>query len=144
MNKPIHSSQREQLEQAIAALESGRSLLGDQIVDVVGAVLRENLADFDSSVQAVRVPQQRKLVSVLFADVSGFTAMSETMDHEVVNDVIKSLWSRVDKAIQDQGGRIDKHIGDAVMALYGTPIARADDAERVIRSALKIQSEIQE
>jgi len=75
----------------------------------------------------VRVPQERKLVSILFADVSGFTAMSETMDHEVVNDVINSLWSRVDRAIQDQGGRIDKHIGDAVMALYGTPIAHQDD-----------------
>src|SRR5689334_12141929 len=144
MNKPIHSSQREQLEQAIAALESGRSLLGDQIVDVVGAVLRENLADFDSSVQAVRVPQQRKLVSVLFADVSGFTAMSETMDHEVVNDVINSLWSRVDKAIQNQGGRIDKHIGDAVMALFGTPTAHENDPERAIRAGLQIQTEVQE
>ncbi|HKG54434.1 MAG TPA: adenylate/guanylate cyclase domain-containing protein, partial [Anaerolineales bacterium] len=54
-----------------------------------------------------------------------------------------SLWSRVDKAIQDQGGRIDKHIGDAVMALFGTPVAREDDPERAIRASLQIQAEIQ-
>jgi len=49
------------------------------------------------------VPQQRKLVTVLFADISGFTAMFESMNQDLVNDVITSLWSRVDKAIQDQG-----------------------------------------
>ncbi len=65
------------------------------------------------------------------------------MDHEIVNTVINSLWSRVDKAIQDHGGRIDKHIGDAVMALFGTPIAREDDPERAIRAAIQIQAEIQ-
>jgi predicted ATPase/class 3 adenylate cyclase len=65
------------------------------------------------------------------------------MDHEIVNTVINSLWSRVDKAIQDHGGRIDKHIGDAVMGLFGTPTAREDDAERAIRAALQIQTEVQ-
>jgi class 3 adenylate cyclase len=66
------------------------------------------------------------------------------MDHEIVNSVINSLWSRVDKAIQDQGGRIDKHIGDAVMALFGTPTAHENDPERAIRAALQIQTEVQE
>ena len=144
MNKPDRSHERELLEQAIAALEASRCLLGDEVTDVAVASMREKLADLDVSAQAVRVPQQRKLVTVLFADMSGFTAMSETMDHEIVNDVINSLWSRVDKAILDHGGRIDKHIGDAIMALYGTPTAHEDDPERAIRSALQIQSEIQE
>src|SRR6185503_5262821 len=142
LNKPIDSQERDSIEQAIAALESQRSLLGDMVVDVAVASMREKLAGVD--VQARRIPQQRKLVTVLFSDVSGFTAMSETMDHEIVNSVINSLWSRVDRAIVDHGGRIDKHIGDAIMALYGTPTAHEDDPERAIRSALQIQSEIQD
>ncbi len=144
MNNLTHSNKRELLEQAVTALESKRSLLGDVVFDIASVSMREKLAELNGESRALRVPQQRKLVTVLFADVSGFTAMSETMDHEVVNDVINSLWSRVDKAIQDQGGRIDKHIGDAVMALYGTPTAREDDSECAMRSALQIQSEIQD
>src|SRR5678816_2731327 len=58
--------------------------------------------------------------------------------------MINSLWSRVDKALQDQGGRIDKHIDDVVMALYGTPTAHEDDPERAIRSALQLQTEIRD
>jgi class 3 adenylate cyclase/predicted ATPase len=139
-NRTLHPNERALLERAIAALEAKRSELGDEIADVALASMREKL----SGGQALRVPQQRKLVTVLFADVSGFTAMSETMDHEIVNDVINSLWSRVDKSIHDHGGRIDKHIGDAIMALYGTPTAHEDDPERAIRSALQIQSEIQD
>src|SRR5258706_37803 len=142
IHRPAHPNDRELLEKAIAALESQRFLLGDEVVDIAMTALREKLVSLDTDTRAVRVPQQRKLVTILFADMSGFTAMSETMDHEIVNDVINSLWSRVDKAIHDHSGRIDKHIGDAIMALYGTPTAHEDDPERAIRSALQIQSEI--
>ena len=141
-NKPVVSEERELLEQAIAALEARRTLLGDEIVDVALASMREKLAGVEGGARTSREPQQRKLITVLFADVSGFTPMAEIMDHEIVNDVINSLWFRVDKAILDHGGRIDKHIGDAVMALYGTPTAHEDDTELAIRSALQIQSEI--
>src|SRR5436190_6048073 len=144
LNKPVDPQDREHHEQAIATLESQRSRLGDQVVDVAVSSLREKLAGLGADARALRVPQQRKLVTILVSDVSGFTAMSETMDHEVVNDVINSLWSRVDKAIVEHGGQIDKHIGDAIMARYGTPTAHEDDPERAIRSALQIQSEIQE
>lgn len=141
-NKRVFTDERELLERAIAALESKRSLLGDEIVDVALASMREKLTGVLEGTRRSHEPQQRKLITVLFSDVSGFTAMAETMDHEIVNDVINSLWSRVDKAILDHGGRIDKHIGDAIMALYGTPTAHEDDPERAVRSALKIQSEI--
>lgn len=134
--------ERDELEQAIAALEEKRSLLGDEIVDIALSSMREKLSGLLGESGTIHEPQQRKLVTVLFADVSGFTAMAETMDHELVSSVINSLWSRVDKAILDHGGRIDKHIGDAVMALFGTPTAREDDPERAIRAALQIQAEI--
>ena len=143
-NKQVNLEERELLEQAIAVLETRRSLLGDDIVDAAVTSMREKLAGLKDGTRATREPQQRKLITVLFADVSGFTAMAETMDHEVVSDVINSLWSRVDRAILDHGGRIDKHIGDAIMALFGTPTAHEDDPERAIRSALQIQSEIKD
>jgi class 3 adenylate cyclase/predicted ATPase len=137
------SDELEELNQAIEVLETQRSTLGDQIVDIALAAMREKLARLSKGIRGLNEPQERKLITVLFADVSGFTAMAETLDHEIVNSVINSLWSRVDKAIQDHGGRIDKHIGDAVMALFGTPTAREDDPERAIRAAIKIQAEVQ-
>jgi len=142
-NKRNPSEEHEHLNQAIQALEAQRFRLGDQVVDIAQASIREKLAHVDEALSRSHEPQERKLITVLFADVSGFTAMAEAMDHEIVSTVINSLWSRVDKAIQDYGGRIDKHIGDAVMALFGTPTAREDDPERAIRAALQIQTEIQ-
>ena len=144
MNNPTPSEERDLLERAIAEIEARRSQLGEAVASVTLASLREKLAGLTSEQHPGREPQQRKLVTVLFADISGFTAMAETMDFEIVNSVINSLWSRVDKAVLDHGGRIDKHIGDAIMALYGTPTAREDDPERAIRSALQIQSEIRD
>src|SRR5687768_16116795 len=143
MNFEDHSNlskEQRDLKQAIQALEAQRSILGDEIVNSAQAAMREKLARLHTGTHEF---QERKLITVLFADVSGFTAMAEMMDHEIVGGVINSLWSRVDQAIQDYGGRIDKHIGDAVMALFGTPTAREDDPERAIRAALQIQSEIQ-
>ena len=138
-NQPLQGHERELLERALTKLETSRLALEGRAAEVALTALRDKLAGGNQ-----RIRQERKPVTVLFADVSGFTAMSETMDHEIVNDVINSLWSRVDRAILDHGGRIDKHIGDAVMALYGALISRSDDAASAIRSALQIQSEIQE
>jgi predicted ATPase/class 3 adenylate cyclase len=137
-NRP---QEQDDLRRAIQALEGQRSTVGDDIVNTAQKSLREKLARLNPETHSF---QERKLITVLFADVSGFTAMAETMDHELVGGVINSLWSRVDRAIHDQGGRIDKHIGDAVMALFGTPTAREDDPERAIRAALQIQEEVQQ
>jgi class 3 adenylate cyclase/predicted ATPase len=135
--------EREQIQQAISSLESQRPTLGDLVVETALYALRERLERLDGRSRAPSVAQQRKQVTVLFADVSGFTAMSENMDHEEVGTVINSLWTRVDEAIIHHGGRIDKHIGDAVMALFGAPTAREDDPERAIRAALRVQSELE-
>jgi predicted ATPase/class 3 adenylate cyclase len=130
-----------QLEVAIAALEAQRLTLGDAVVDASIAALREKLA-------ALQTPppsdQQRKQVTVLFADVSGFTAMSETMDAEELGEVMNALWERLDRVISAHGGVIDKHIGDAVMALWGAETAREDDPEQAIRAALTMQAEIRD
>jgi class 3 adenylate cyclase/tetratricopeptide (TPR) repeat protein len=135
-------NEREQLEQAIAALEAQRAILGDAVVNAAVGPMREKLATLQAQQTVPPAGQQRKQVTVLFADVSGFTAMSETMDPEEVSATMNALWSRLDGAIIAHGGMIDKHIGDAVMALFGTPTAHEDDPERAIRAALAMQAEL--
>ncbi|MBA3531554.1 MAG: tetratricopeptide repeat protein [Ardenticatenales bacterium] len=132
------SREREQLEQAIATLEAQRAILGAEVVDPTIAALRKQLQTLPTE----SLTEQRKIITVLFADVSGFTAMSETMDAEEVHSVMNALWGRLDNAIINQGGIIDKHIGDAVMALFGAPTAHEDDPERAIRAALAMQEQL--
>ncbi|MCW5853429.1 MAG: AAA family ATPase, partial [Anaerolineae bacterium] len=131
-------TETEQLEQAIAALEAQRAILGDAVVNTALAPMREKLA----ALKAAHPPAdaQRKLATILFADVSGFTALSETRDAEEVTELLNALWRRLDQAITSHGGLIDKHIGDSVMALWGVEHAREDDPERAIRAALAMQA----
>ena len=139
LNKPsLLWKHNAQFEQAVATLEAQRTILGDAVVDASIAALREKLAALEPAPTA----DQRKQVTVLFADVSGFTAMSETMDAEDVTEIMNALWERLDKAITDYGGQIDKHMGDSVMAIWGAETAREDDPERAIHAALAMQKEV--
>jgi ABC-type oligopeptide transport system substrate-binding subunit/class 3 adenylate cyclase len=134
----VRVTEREQLELAITQLEAQRATLGDDIVDVSIAALRAKLA----ALEPKPTPKQRKQATILFADVLGFTAMSETMDTEEVGDVMNALWQRWDAAIVEHGGVIDKHMGDGLMALWGALEAREDDPEQAIRAALALRSEL--
>lgn len=128
-----------QLKAGMAALEAQRGIIGDAMVEVMLGPIRDKLAALEAQ---SRADQQRKQATVLFADVSGFTAMSETLDAELVAGIMNDLWAEVDRTITDQGGRIDKHIGDAVMALWGADTAREDDPERAVRAALAMQAAV--
>src|SRR5215207_9023636 len=143
--KPLHERIAD-LKNAIEAQERMRQVLGDAVVETTLGVLHDQLAEFERQVtqQGAANQARRRLVTVLFADVSGFTAFSEHRDAEDVANLVNHLWIRADRVIQDYGGHIDKHIGDAVMALWGTETAREDDAERAIRAALKMQETFRE
>jgi predicted ATPase/class 3 adenylate cyclase len=133
-------SEREQLEQAISALEAQRAILGDAVLQAALAPMRAKLELLQAQTSAA--DQQRKQVTVLFADISGFTAMSETMDPEEVSETMNALWVRLDAAVTAHGGTIDKHIGDAIMGLFGAPTAHEDDPEQAIRAALTLQQQL--
>jgi class 3 adenylate cyclase/tetratricopeptide (TPR) repeat protein len=79
---------------------------------------------------------ERRLVSVLFADLVGFTALSERRDPEEVRELLSTYFDRSRSLIELYGGTVEKFIGDAVMAVWGSPVAREDDAERAVRAAL--------
>jgi len=81
---------------------------------------------------------ERRLVSVLFVDLVGFTSFSEGRDAEDVRAMLTQYFEAASDAVQRHGGTVEKFIGDAVMAVWGTPVAHEDDAERAVRSALDI------
>ncbi len=92
-----------------------------------------------SPLQSIRYPEERRVATVLFADVHGFTHLAEEQDFEAISDLIKEVWVRLDTIIESNGGYIDKHIGDAVMAVWGAPYAGEGDAERAVTTAMKLQ-----
>ena len=81
---------------------------------------------------------ERKLVSVLFADLVGFTALSEERDAEDTRELLSRYFDTCRRLIELYGGTVEKFIGDAVMAVWGTPTATEDDAERAVRAALDL------
>jgi class 3 adenylate cyclase/tetratricopeptide (TPR) repeat protein len=81
---------------------------------------------------------ERRLVSVLFADLVGFTALSESRDSEEVRELLSRYFETCRRLIELYGGTVEKFIGDAVMAVWGTPVATEDDAERAVRAGLDL------
>ncbi len=87
---------------------------------------------------------ERKVVTVLFADLVGFTGRSERLDPEDVQAVLAPYHARLRSELERYGGTVEKFIGDAVMALFGAPVAHEDDPERALRAALAIRDWIVE
>jgi class 3 adenylate cyclase/tetratricopeptide (TPR) repeat protein len=81
---------------------------------------------------------ERRLVSVLFADLVGHTPLSESRDPEEVRELLSRYFDKCRRLIGIYGGTVEKFIGDAVMAVWGTPTAQEDDAERAVRTALDL------
>lgn len=111
---------RRRLLDAVAALASERQ----------GEIPRPNLAEAEG---------ERRQVTVLFADLTGFTALSRELDPEELHSVLGRYFQQVDQIVVEYGGHIDKHVGDCVMAVFGAPIAHGNDAERAVRAALAIR-----
>lgn len=88
--------------------------------------------------------EERKVVSVLFCDLVGFTARSEQVDPEDVRAMLRSYHGRVRTEIERFGGTLEKFVGDGVMAVFGAPVAHEDDAERAVRAALRILETIEQ
>jgi class 3 adenylate cyclase/tetratricopeptide (TPR) repeat protein len=88
--------------------------------------------------------RERKVVSVLFADLVGFTARAESLDPEDVEAILTPFHARLRSELEQRGGTVEKFIGDAVMAVFGAPAAHDDDPERAVRAALAIRDWIRE
>src|SRR5438309_6686893 len=95
--------------------------------------------------EAVPVPAaagaagERKLATVLFADVVGFTSMAENTDAEAVARTVDAAFRRMAEVVTEHGGTVDKYMGDSLMAVFGVPLAHDDDAERAVAAALAMR-----
>jgi class 3 adenylate cyclase/tetratricopeptide (TPR) repeat protein len=94
--------------------------------------------------RAVQPEEERKVVTVLFADLVGFTTRSEQMDPEDVRAMLSPYYLRLRTELERFGGTVEKFIGDAVMAIFGAPLAHEDDPERAVRAAIAIRDAIAE
>ncbi|WP_445258406.1 adenylate/guanylate cyclase domain-containing protein [Nocardioides aurantiacus] len=124
------SEEVDAVDRAIAALEGQRTTLGDAVVDTALAPLRaqrDRLAGHHG--------ENRRLVTVLFADLVDFTVLSRHLDAEDTREVVGQYFARWRRAIEAHGGVVEKFIGDAVMAVYGLERSFEDDAHRAVRCA---------
>src|SRR6476659_133590 len=87
----------------------------------------------------IRLGGVNQEVTVMFADIRGFTTMSEAMEPGRVVEILNEYFTRVTDVIFDNGGTLDKYIGDAVMAVFGAPISKGNDAAAAVNSAIQIQ-----
>ena len=86
--------------------------------------------------------EERKIVTVLFVDLVGFTARAEQLDPEDVRAILNPYYTRLRSEIEVFGGTVEKFIGDAVMAVFGAPVAHGDDPERAVRAALAVRDAV--
>lgn len=93
---------------------------------------------------ALGQPEERRIVTVLFADLVGFTGLTEHMDPEQVKRLIDQCFERLVEVVVGFGGRVDKILGDGILALFGAPVAHEDDPERAVRAALRMQGVLAE
>ncbi len=88
--------------------------------------------------------EERRIVSVLFADLVGFTSRAERLDPEDVRAILRPYYASLRERIESFGGTVEKFIGDAVMGVFGAPVAHGDDPERAVRAALAIRAAVSE
>src|SRR3954463_15576388 len=87
---------------------------------------------------------ERRVATVLFADLVGFTSLSESADPEQVKNIVDRTFERLAADVVSYGGQVDKVIGDALVAIFGAPVAHEDDAERAVRAGLRMQERLEQ
>ena len=133
-----------QLKQAIDEIEAQRAILGDEAVDAALVPSRQKLSKLESLVElSVEKPEelptrQRKLVTLLYMDVVGSTAMTQHLDPEDNLEIMEKALLHLVEPIQEHGGRVTRYTGDGFKAIFGDPSAMENDPEQAIRAGLKI------
>jgi class 3 adenylate cyclase/tetratricopeptide (TPR) repeat protein len=117
---------------------------GAKFCDECGAQIGAAVAPVETPAAPTAAASERRLVSVLFADLVGFTSASEARDAEDTRELLSLYFDTAQRLIERYGGTVEKFIGDAVMAVWGTPVANEDDAERAVRAALDLVAAVPE
>src|SRR5271157_2854932 len=115
---------------------------GDRYCGGCGALLAGDPVPPAGRSQSAAPEADRRPVTVMFCDLVGYTKLSSQLDPEEVHALLERFFALVDAIVDRFGGTIDKHIGDAAMALFGAPVAHGNDAERAVRAALEIHASL--
>jgi ABC-type oligopeptide transport system substrate-binding subunit/class 3 adenylate cyclase len=131
-------TEREQLEQAIAALDAQRGALGDAVVDAALRPMRKQLEELEQAESRIAFGfgDERKQVTVMFADIAGFSSLAAKQDPEEVRELVNACFDHMVPVIEKHHGTVEKFIGDEIMAIFGAPVAHENDPERALRTAL--------
>jgi len=136
------TSEHEQIEEAIAALNAQRAVLGDAVVELAIAPLRARLGS-PTPLRDAGIPAQTlRQVTILFVDVVGSTALSQKLDPEDIHLLMDGLLARLTAIVVHHAGRVLQYAGDSLLAVFGYDAAREDDAERSVRAGLALLAEV--
>src|SRR5436853_414624 len=121
----------------LAAIPAGDADVADALRSFVSGPVAERLVEAGG-----HFPEERRLVTALFADVSGFTSLADRLDPEQLLEVIDPVISALSSVVGRHGGYVEKFAGDALMALFGAPVTHEDDAARAVRVALEMHEQL--
>ncbi len=131
-------AEKTQLEQAISHLEGQREALGDAVVDTALAPLREKLSQLDKQLLTGPSTSERRIVTILFCDVTGSTALAAELDPEEWTAIMQRIFPRLSEPVERYGGKVARLMGDGLLAFFGAPAAHEDDPERAVLAGLEI------
>jgi class 3 adenylate cyclase/tetratricopeptide (TPR) repeat protein len=133
-------SESDQLEKAIAALEAQRASLGDEVVDAALAPLRQKLATLEKCKHQAEPASvgERRIITILFCDVTGSTRMADKLDPEEWAELMDSAFEHLTEPVDRYGGTVARLMGDAILAFFGAPVAHEDDPQRAVAAGLAI------
>jgi predicted ATPase/class 3 adenylate cyclase len=97
-------------------------------------------SDLDGSKIRLTAPEERRVVTIMFADITGSTPLADKLDPEDLRAILVGYFNLMAEQIRRHGGTVEKYIGDAVMAVFGAPVAHEDDPDRAVRAALDMQA----
>ncbi len=135
---------RAQLESALAEQETSRRAKPEHSSEALLALMQSYVPrQLVDKIRATgQIEGERRQVTVLFADISGFTALSERIDAEEVTSLVSDCLKELAQAVYQYEGMVDKFVGDCIMAVFGAPSALEDDAERALRAALSMRENL--
>lgn len=123
-----------------SATERGQTALEDTISPAIGSLPPPSLRQAVTSPQLSERQEERRLVTAVFCDLVGFTPLSESLDPEEVRDLQAAYFTAMAEQVARYGGTVEKYAGDAILALFGAPVAHEDDAERAVLCGLGMQA----
>ncbi|MGW8226808.1 MAG: AAA family ATPase, partial [Anaerolineales bacterium] len=141
---PALNEQINKLKSTIGELEAQRAVLGNEFVDSTLSTLQEKLVDLEAQADQLTLEtpaapkRQRKLVTLLYLDVVGSTAMTQHLDPEDTLEIMDNALPRLAIPIERHAGHVTRYTGDGFKAVFGDPLAREDDPEQAIRAGLEI------